>query len=224
MIHTQQLSHSHSLSRRVLMIAQSEELYKVHVEISGIGRSELSYQFIPSLHCDIQQAQDLAVDRATRLFLGYKQEAQEVVQTVMQIETAIKQEVKQEKEDAKQKTEPEKSGEKVSKKVSKKSKQEEVKSEPQKEEMEEVESPYNAARKSSAIPYDRDDKASTASFASYITRLHNGSKEWKKVEGLKEFSMSLHGQPFLEKNGDIVPEFAEKCKAFFAVEEDEASL
>jgi hypothetical protein len=230
MRNTHKLAIEGQVSREVLMVGHSKEdnSYKVQVRVSTMNRTEMNYYFIPERAGSIQAACDQAVDIATQTFLGlYSPE---------EVKELPKQEIKDEvKEESKQEVAKESKPKKSSKKSDKESKQEKVETS---EEMEEVESPFKAespkeskeekvSKKSAgtnAEPYDREDATSRASFTTYCTRLHNGSKEWKKNPDLKEISQKLHGRPFLNKDGSIDPTFEAKAKELFGIEEDEATL
>lgn len=241
MNHTRQLAEQHRLSRRILMMGNSKEdnLYKVQVEISDRDRSEMSYYFIDGT-AHISQVCDTALDIATEAFLGCpSQLIGKTRQQVDAIESAIVRtqgkEVTSEEISSEQKSSEEtSSGQKSSSKKSRSKKEQVAESAPVQEEMELVESPYKdtkteaapkesvekkKAEKTTAEPYNREDKASKGSFAVFATRLHNGSKEWKTREDLKDISMKLHGLPFMEKDGSIHPSFEEKCKELFGLDD-----
>jgi hypothetical protein len=228
MRNTHKLAIEGQVSREVLMVGHSKEdgSYKVQVRVSTMNRTEMNYYFIPERVGSVQAACDQAVDIATETFLGlYKPE--EVKELPKQEKTNGEPNTQESKQESKSK--------KSSKKSSEESKQEKV---AKPEEMEEVESPFKAespkeskeekVSKKSAVtaaePYDREDATSRASFTTYCTRLHNGSKEWKKNPDLKEISQKLHGRPFLNKDGSIDPTFEAKAKELFGIEEDEATL
>lgn len=241
MRHTHQLAVANQLSREVLMVGHSKEdnLYKVHVSISNPVRRESCYYFIEGT-AHISQAVEAAVDRATEMFLGL---APVVAQAISdKVEGSLTKPSEPQGADngqSKQEGGEESSPKKERKtRQSKQQEKELLKSEPPKEEMEEVESPFKAAaptapqesevkeekktNKSSAEPYNREDKTSKASFASFVTRLHNNSKAWKERTDLKEISTSLHGLPFIEKDGSITPEFEAKCRELFGLDVEPA--
>jgi hypothetical protein len=234
MINTHKIAQQHGLSRKVLMVAHSKEdnMYKVHVEVSGMGRSELNYYFIEGGKT-VGDACELASDIATCNFMGLvvsnspkesasipKLENKEEVSNAS-IEEKNLQKSGEEKPKADKKVRGQKSGQEKSL---------EKTPPPSKDEMVEVESPFKAeapvespkkekSGKITAEPYNREDKQSKASFASYVTSLHGGSKDWKTREDLKEISGKLHGKPFIEKNGDIHPDFDAECKELFGLNE-----
>jgi hypothetical protein len=63
------------------------------------------------------------------------------------------------------------------------------------------------------IPYDRNIDAHRQFLSSYLTQTH---PEWKTTEGVKEFSLSLIGKPFLDDSGHIVESFKKVLSDFFS--------
>jgi hypothetical protein len=63
------------------------------------------------------------------------------------------------------------------------------------------------------IPYDRNIDAHRQFLSSYLTQAH---PEWKTTEGVKEFSLSLIGKPFLDESGHIVESFKKVLSDFFS--------
>lgn len=235
MSHTQELAIQYALSRRVLTVQEQDKHYKVHVEISGLSRCECSYYFIPK-SADISQVCPAAIDLATEAFLGM-QSSVAVANIVKQIEMELEKdnnapsinkekpndEITKQEESKQESGKQEASSQKKSRSKKSQVVSESAPSDAHPEEMEAVESPYKDDKKSSAEPYNREDKTSKASFASYATRLHKGSKEWKAREDLKAISNALHGMPFLMKDGSIHSDFDKKCKELFGLD-DEAAL
>lgn len=97
------------------------------------------------------------------------------------------------------------------------------------EEMEEVESPFTdskestptketkkAAKKDEGIPYDSEKGEHKSTLSNFLTKL-TGGKEWAKdkVRSQKVSKEILHGQPFLGKDGGILPSFETLCKENF---------
>ena len=239
-MNTNTIANQCGLTREVLMIAHSKEeaSYKIQIRITQGSRSEMKYYFLPEGY-GAENAQEYALELATINFLDINaaqvNAAPKPVQGEQHVEENPKQEV------GKQESTGEESGKQKASRKSKKSSEEKVTtaSSPAQEEMIEVESPFketpveptvespkkekaDKASKSSAEPYNREDAGSRASFAVYATKLHNGSKEWKTREDLKEISTKLNGVPFIEKDGSIHPDFEAKCKELFGL--DEAAL
>lgn len=68
----------------------------------------------------------------------------------------------------------------------------------------------------SIVKYDRMTLAHSSTLSSYLTKTYG--EGWKKVAPpaeIKAFSESLNGQPFLDKEGNIVPSFKEQLATFF---------
>jgi len=63
------------------------------------------------------------------------------------------------------------------------------------------------------VPYDRNIDAHRQFLSSYLTQTH---PEWKTTEGVKEFSLSLIGKPFLDDSGHIVESFKKVLSDFFS--------
>jgi hypothetical protein len=63
------------------------------------------------------------------------------------------------------------------------------------------------------VPYDRNIDAHRQFLSSYLTQAH---PEWKTTEGVKEFSLSLIGKPFLDESGHIVESFKKVLSDFFS--------
>jgi hypothetical protein len=63
------------------------------------------------------------------------------------------------------------------------------------------------------VPYDRNIDAHRQFLSSYLTQAH---PEWKTTEGVKEFSLSLIGKPFLDDSGHIVESFKKVLSDFFS--------
>jgi DNA mismatch repair ATPase MutL len=129
--------------------------------------------------------------------------------------------------------------EKSGKKSGQKSQQEEVVETTSKtvesEEMEEVESPFKEtpkaepssakettkkegkkASKEDGIPYDSVKEEHKSTLSNFLTKL-TGSKEWAKdkARSKKISAEILHGQPFLAKDGSILPTFQNLCSEHF---------
>lgn len=134
----------------------------------------------------------------------------------------------------------ESSSKKSSKKSSSKGSEEEVSSTASSEEMEEVPSPYTKSTESSepskeetkttkpkkaakedGIPYDCDKDEHKSTLTNFLTKL-TGGKEWSKdKERSRKISREvLHGQPFLAKDGSILPTFSNLCKENYGVTQD----
>lgn len=64
-----------------------------------------------------------------------------------------------------------------------------------------------------SIPYDRNLDAHRQFLSAYLTQNH---ADWKTKEGVKEFSLSLIGQPFLDEDGHIIESFKKVLSDFFA--------
>lgn len=63
------------------------------------------------------------------------------------------------------------------------------------------------------VSYDRNIDAHRQFLSSYLTQTH---PEWKTTEGVKEFSLSLIGKPFLDDSGHIVESFKKVLSDFFS--------
>ena len=63
------------------------------------------------------------------------------------------------------------------------------------------------------VSYDRNIDAHRQFLSSYLTQTH---PEWKTTEGVKEFSLSLIGKPFLDESGHIVESFKKVLSDFFS--------
>lgn len=143
-----------------------------------------------------------------------------------------------------QESNSEKGNKKSSSKGSKKSRQEEVTqaSESSSEEMEEVPSPFTKSaattepsseeakpktekaekkKKEDGIAYDCEKDEHKSTLTNFLTKL-TGGKEWAKdKERSRKISREvLHGQPFLAKDGSILPSFSSLCKEQYGVAQD----
>lgn len=227
MRHTAKIALENNLSREVRKVDIREDKIVVTVVVAQHDNERLKTSFrhqVFPIFCnskDEESAIEYSIDKATELFLGL--DSTVAVQTSKQIEAAITQAPNnQEVPRGESKNEEDGSKKKASRKSSSKkqeSKKLDTESAPQEaqpEEMEEVESPFKET-KSTAEPYNREDKTSKASFAVFATKLHGGSKDWKTREDLKAISTTLHGMPFMEKDGSIHPSFEAKCKELFGL-------
>lgn len=133
----------------------------------------------------------------------------EIVKTIPStapVESEVKEEVKEEVK----KEEPKKEKATRTKKVKEEPKSEVV------EEIPEVIKEAPAPVDKSIVKYDRMTLAHSSTLSSYLTKTYG--EGWKKVAPpveIKAFSESLNGQPFLDKEGNIVPSFKEQLATFF---------
>jgi hypothetical protein len=68
------------------------------------------------------------------------------------------------------------------------------------------------AKEVPAIPYNRDLDTHRQLLSSYLNNHH---RSWKTAQGVKEFSMSLVGKPFLNIDGEVVESFSKLLSDFF---------
>lgn len=67
------------------------------------------------------------------------------------------------------------------------------------------------------IPYDSENKDHKSTLSNFLTKL-TGSKDWAadKVKSAGISKEKLHGQPFITKDGTVLPSFEALCKEHFA--------
>jgi pyruvate-formate lyase len=63
------------------------------------------------------------------------------------------------------------------------------------------------------VKYNRDLDTHRQLLSSYLNKSH---PTWKTKEGVKEFSSSLVGKPFLDNSGNIIDPFKKELSDFFA--------
>lgn len=63
-----------------------------------------------------------------------------------------------------------------------------------------------------SIPYNRDLDTHRQLLSSFLNSKH---PSWKTTQGVKEFSMSLVGKPFLNADGEVIESFAKLVGDFF---------
>jgi hypothetical protein len=64
-----------------------------------------------------------------------------------------------------------------------------------------------------SVKYNRDLDTHRQLLSSYLNKSH---PTWKTKEGVKEFSSSLVGKPFLDNSGNIIDPFKKELSDFFA--------
>lgn len=99
----------------------------------------------------------------------------------------------------------------------------ETSSEPSKEEAPKKESPKKETKKETkeiGVPYDSALQEHKSTLTNFLTKL-TGGKEWAKdKEKSQKISREiLHGKPFLDKSGKILPSFEALCKEQYGVGE-----
>lgn len=79
----------------------------------------------------------------------------------------------------------------------------------------------SSSKKDDGIPYDCDKDEHKSTLTNFLTKL-TGGKEWAKPkERSQKISREiLNGQPFLAKDGSILPSFSALCKEQFGVSSD----